>query len=40
MLVWRNDVDGVHGDPCARTKRNPDQSQGGKTFSGLTARSV
>ena len=35
MLVWRNDVDGVHGDPCARTKRNPDQSKGGRLSRGL-----
>jgi hypothetical protein len=35
MLVWHNDVDGVHGDPCARTKRNPDQSKGGRLSRGL-----
>jgi len=29
MLVRRNDVDGVHGDPPARTKRKPRFSLGG-----------
>jgi len=35
MLVWRNDVDGVHGDPCARTKETPISPKGGRLSRGL-----
>jgi hypothetical protein len=35
MLVWRNDVDGVHGDPCARTKETPISHKGGRLSRGL-----